>query len=169
VSETVHYRNVETFLSRRVVGQPEAVSTVSRVLCTSKLRMTLNPSRPKGIFLFVGPTGVGKTELSKAMAQFLFGDEEKIVRIDMSEYMERYSASRLIGTSPGYVGYYDQNQLVDKIRANPYSLILLDEIEKADAQLLNIFLQVFDAGRLTDGKGKIAYFDNSTIVLQSNI
>ena len=87
----------------------------------------------------------------------------------MSEYMERYSASRLIGTSPGYVGYYDQNQLVDKIRSNPYSLILLDEIEKADAQLLNIFLQVFDAGRLTDGKGKIAYFDNTTIVMTSNI
>lgn len=169
VSEVAHYKSIETFLSRRVVGQTGAIHTVAKVLRTSKLRMNLNPARPKGIFLFVGPTGVGKTELAKAMAEFSFGKEDKIVRIDMSEYMERYSASRLIGTSPGYVGYYDQNQLVDKIRANPYSLILLDEIEKADPQLLSIFLQVFDAGRLTDGKGKVAYFDNTTIVMTSNI
>lgn len=169
VSETAHFRNMESFLSRRVVGQSQAVNMVSKVLCTSKLRMNLNPLRPKGIFLFVGPTGVGKTELARVMAEFLFGKEDKIIRIDMSEYMERYSASRLIGTSPGYVGYYDQNQLVDKIRTNPYSLILLDEIEKADPQLLSIFLQVFDAGRLTDGKGKVAYFDNATIVMTSNI
>lgn len=169
ISEKSHYRNIVKFLSRRVVGQAAAIGTVSNVLCTSKMHLNLNPSRPKGIFLFVGPTGVGKTELARAMTEFLFGHEDKIVRIDMSEYMERYSSSRLIGTSPGYVGYYDQNQLVDRIRNNPYSLVLLDEIEKADAQLLNLFLQVFDAGRLTDGKGKVAYFDNCTIVMTSNI
>ena len=160
--------NLENRLKQRIIGQDDALSVIARVLRTAKAGMELNTNRPKGIFLFIGPTGVGKTEVAKALAELLFGTEEKLVRIDMSEYMERYSASRLIGTSPGYVGYYDQNQLVDKVRVNPYSLILLDEIDKADPQLLHLFLQVFDAGRLTDGRGKTADFNNCTVIMTSN-
>ncbi len=160
--------NLENKMRGRIIGQDEALSVIARVLRTAKANMELNPNRPKGVFLFIGPTGVGKTEVAKALAELLFGTEERLIRIDMSEYMERYSASRLIGTSPGYVGYYDQNQLVDKIRINPYSLILLDEIDKADPQLLHLFLQVFDAGRLTDGRGKTADFSNCTIIMTSN-
>lgn len=160
--------NLENKIREKIVGQDDALSVIARVLRTAKANMELNPNRPRGVFLFIGPTGVGKTEVAKVLAELLFGTTEKLVRIDMSEYMERYSASRLIGTSPGYVGYYDQNQLVDKIRINPYSLILLDEIDKADPQLLHLFLQVFDAGRLTDGRGKIADFSNCILIMTSN-
>jgi ATP-dependent Clp protease ATP-binding subunit ClpC len=160
---------MEELLRRRVVGQDHTLAAVSRVLRASELNLTLNPKRPKGVFLFVGPTGVGKTELARALAEFLFGDEEKMIRIDMSEYMEKISSSRLIGTAPGYVGYNDQNQLTDEVRKNPYSLVLLDEIEKADSQMTNLFLQVFDAGRLTDGKGRTVHFDNTTIIMTSNL
>jgi len=161
--------HMEDNLRHRVVGQDHALAAVSRVLRAAELNLTLNPKRPKGVFLFVGPTGVGKTELARALAEFLFGDEEKMIRIDMSEYMERISSSRLIGTAPGYVGYNDQNQLTDEVRKNPYSLVLLDEIEKADAQMTNLFLQVFDVGRLTDGKGRTVHFDNTTLVMTSNL
>ncbi|MFN7973602.1 MAG: AAA family ATPase [Acidobacteriota bacterium] len=160
---------LEEVLSERVVGQPQAIRAVARVVRAAKLNLDLQPQRPDGVFLFVGPTGVGKTELAKALAELLFGDEEKMIRIDMSEYMEKISGSRLIGTSPGYVGYNDQNQLTDLVRKNPYSLVLLDEIEKADAQMMNLFLQVFDAGRLTDGKGRTVHFGNTTIVMTSNV
>ena len=112
---------------------------------------------------------MGKTELARTLAEFLFDEEKALVRIDMSEYMERINQSRLIGTAPGYVGYNDQNQLTDEVRKNPHSLVLLDEIEKADANMLNLFLQVFDAGRLTDGKGRTVHFDNTTIVMTSNV
>ena len=163
------YSRLESFLEARVIGQEEAVRKVSRVLRAARTGLVLDPRRPKGVFLFVGPTGVGKTELAKAMAELLFGTDERLIRIDMSEYMERINQSRLIGTAPGYVGYNDQNQLTDEVRKNPHSLVLLDEIEKADANMLNLFLQVFDAGRLTDGKGRTVHFDNTTIVMTSNV
>ncbi len=161
--------NIEHMLSEKVVGQERAVSAVSRVVRSCKLGMDLDADRPDGVFLFVGPTGVGKTELAKRLAEVLFGDEEKLIRIDMSEYMERISTSRLIGTAPGYVGYYDQNQLADRVRRNPYCVVLFDEVEKADPQVMNLFLQIFDAGRLTDGKGRTVRFHHSTIIMTSNI
>ena len=163
------FLQMEEALRRRIVGQDEAISAVSQVVRSRKLGFELQPERPDGIFLFIGPTGVGKTEMSRAMAEFLFGDENKIIRLDMSEYMENIAGAKLIGTAPGYVGYHDQNQLVDRVRRNPYSLILLDEVEKANPSVLSIFLQVFDAGHLTSGKGRKVYFNNTTIVMTSNI
>lgn len=160
---------IETYLNQRIIGQTEAVNTISEVIRSKKLGYDLYPHRPDGVFLFVGPTGVGKTELSRSLAEFLFGDPEKIVRLDMSEYMENISGAKLIGTAPGYVGYHDQSQLADKIRKSPYSLVLLDEIEKANPSVLSIFLQVFDAGHLTTGKGNKVYFNNTIIVMTSNV
>lgn len=160
---------MEGFLKAKIVGQDDAIGTVSEVIRSKKLGYDLYPYRPDGIFLFAGPTGVGKTELSRCIAEFLFGNPEKIIRLDMSEYMENIAGAKLIGTAPGYVGYHDQNQLADKIRKNPYSLILLDEIEKANPSVLSIFLQVFDAGHLTTGKGNRVYFNNTIIIMTSNI
>jgi len=161
--------HMEEWLSSRVVDQDDAVDRLSRLVRAAKLGLDLNPQRPDGVLLFVGPTGVGKTELARCLAELLFGDKEKLIRIDMSEYMERISTSRLIGTAPGYVGYYDQNQLTDQVRKNPYCVVLFDEVEKADPQVLNLFLQVFDAGRLTDGKGRTVRFHNATIIMTSNV
>ena len=168
-SQSERFMNIEEILAERVIGQNEAIEAVAKVIRTTKLNLDLNPQRPDGVFLFVGPSGVGKTELARSLSEFLFGDEEKLIRIDMSEYMEKISSSRLIGAAPGYVGYNDQNQLSDQVRKDPYSLVLLDEIEKADDQMINLFLQVFDAGRLTDGKGRTVHFNNTTIVMTSNL
>ena len=160
---------LRTFLRKRIVGQDHVIESVLKILQASSSGLRFHPERPRGVFLFVGPSGVGKTEFARALAECWMGGEDRLIRIDMSEYMERYSVSRLIGASPGYVGYYDPNQLVDRVRQMPFSLILLDEIEKADSSLLHIFLQVFDAGRLTDARGKVAHFNNTVIIMTSNI
>ena len=145
--------NLEGILHNRVVGQNEAVEKVSEAILRSRAGIQ-DPDRPIGSFLFLGPTGVGKTELAKALAQSLFDDEHNIVRIDMSEYMEKFSVSRLIGAPPGYVGYEEGGQLTEAVRRKPYSVVLLDEIEKAHPDVFNILLQVLDDGRITDSQGK---------------
>ncbi len=160
--------HMEERLAKRVVGQEEAIKAVSNAVRRSRAGLQ-DPNRPIGTFLFLGPTGVGKTELAKALAEFLFDDEKAIIRIDMSEYMEKHTVSRLIGAPPGYVGYEEGGQLTEAVRRRPYSVILLDEIEKAHSDVFNILLQVFDDGRLTDGKGKTVDFKNTIIIMTSNI
>lgn len=160
--------HMEERLAQRVVGQNEAITAVSNAVRRSRAGLQ-DPNRPIGTFLFLGPTGVGKTELAKALAEFLFDDEKAIIRIDMSEYMEKHTVSRLIGAPPGYVGYEEGGQLTEAVRRKPYSVILLDEIEKAHNDVFNILLQVFDDGRLTDGKGKTVDFKNTIIIMTSNI
>jgi ATP-dependent Clp protease ATP-binding subunit ClpC len=161
--------NLEDSLLEEIVGQDEAIKRIVATLITSKLNFDVKKGRPDGVFLFIGPTGVGKTESAIALTKALYGSEDYLIRIDMSEYMEKFTYSRFVGAAPGYVGYMDSNQLTDKVRQNPFSVILLDEIEKADSQLLNIFLQVFDAGRLTDARGNVIDFSHSTIIMTSNI
>ncbi|GAB4433582.1 MAG: ATP-dependent chaperone ClpB [bacterium] len=159
---------MEELLSQRVVGQNEAIEAVSNAVRRSRAGLQ-DPNKPIGSFLFLGPTGVGKTELAKALAEFLFDDEKAIIRIDMSEYMEKHSVSRLIGAPPGYVGYEEGGYLTEAVRRRPYSVILLDEIEKAHSDVFNILLQVLDEGRLTDNKGKTADFRNTLIIMTSNL
>jgi len=160
--------HMEERLSKRVVGQDEAIRAVSDAIRRNRAGLS-DPNRPIGSFIFLGPTGVGKTELAKALAEFLFNNENALVRIDMSEYMEKYSVSRLIGAPPGYVGYEEGGQLTERIRRQPYSIILLDEIEKAHPEVFNILLQVLDDGRLTDGQGRTVDFRNTVIIMTSNI
>ncbi|HIT88197.1 MAG TPA: ATP-dependent Clp protease ATP-binding subunit [Candidatus Coprocola pullicola] len=159
--------HMEESLHKRVIGQQEAVSAIAKAVRRGRVGLK-DPNRPIGSFLFLGPTGVGKTELSKALAEVLFGDESAMIRIDMSEYMEKHSVSRMIGSPPGYVGYEEGGQLSEKVRRNPYSVILFDEIEKASSDVFNILLQVLDDGHITDGHGRKIDFKNTVIIMTSN-
>ena len=151
-----------------MVGQDEAVSAVSKTV--RRVRAGLgNPRRPGGSFLFLGPTGVGKTELAKALAEFLFGTEDALITFDMSEYMEKFSVSRLVGAPPGYVGYDEGGQLTKEVRRYPYSVVLFDEIEKAHPDVFNILLQVLEEGRLTDSQGRKVNFRNTVVIMTSNV
>ena len=159
---------MEEILKKRVVGQEEAVKAVARAVRRARVGLR-DPKRPIGSFIFLGPTGVGKTELCKALAETMFADENSIIRIDMSEYMEKHSVSRLIGSPPGYVGYDEGGQLTEAVRRRPYSVVLLDEVEKAHPDVFNVLLQIMEDGRLTDGKGKLVNFKNTIIIMTSNV
>lgn len=167
-SEKQKYVQLESVLHKRVIGQNEAVKVVSDAIRRNKAGLN-DPNRPLGSFMFIGPTGVGKTELSKTLADFLFNDEKALTRIDMSEYMEKFSVSRLIGAPPGYVGYDEGGQLTEAVRRRPYSVILFDEVEKAHPDVFNVLLQVLDDGRLTDGQGRVVDFKNTIIIMTSNL
>ncbi|MDP4182072.1 MAG: ATP-dependent Clp protease ATP-binding subunit [Bacillota bacterium] len=166
--ETERLMNMEDVLHMRVIGQEEAVKAVSKAIRRGRVGLK-DPKRPVGSFIFLGPTGVGKTELCKALAEALFGDENSIIRIDMSEYMEKHSVSRLVGSPPGYVGYDEGGQLTEKVRRKPYSVVLFDEVEKAHPDVFNILLQILEDGRLTDSQGRTVDFRNTVIIMTSNV
>jgi len=159
---------MEEELHRRIVSQDNAISAVARAIRRTRAGLK-NPNRPVGSFIFLGPTGVGKTEVARSLAAFLFGSERSLVRFDMSEYMEKHSVSKLIGSPPGYVGHEEGGQLTERVKRNPYSVVLLDEIEKAHPDVFNILLQVFEDGHLTDGLGNTVDFKNAIIIMTSNI
>ena len=167
-SEVERLLHIEDRLRQRVVGQDEALLLVANAVRRSRAGLG-DPKRPMGSFLFMGPTGVGKTELARALAEFLFDDEKAMVRIDMSEYMEKHAVSRLVGAPPGYVGYDEGGQLTEAIRRRPYAVVLFDEIEKAHPDVFNVLLQVLDDGRLTDGKGRTVDFRNTVLIMTSNV
>ncbi len=167
-SEKQKYLQLEEVLHKRVIGQDEAVQVVSDAIRRNRSGLS-DPNRPLGSFMFIGPTGVGKTELAKTLADFLFNDEKALTRIDMSEYMEKFSVSRLIGAPPGYVGYDEGGQLTEAVRRRPYSVVLFDEVEKAHPDVFNVLLQVLDDGRLTDGQGRVVDFKNTIIIMTSNL
>lgn len=167
-SEMQKLIHMEEALHKRVIGQDEAIEVVSDAIRRARSGLK-DPKRPVGTFIFLGPTGVGKTELAKALAEFLFNDEDALIRIDMTEYMEKHNVSRLVGAPPGYVGYEEGGQLTEKVRRKPYSVVLFDEIEKAHPDVFNIMLQIFDDGRLTDSKGRTVDFKNTVIIMTSNI
>jgi ATP-dependent Clp protease ATP-binding subunit ClpB len=159
---------MEQRLHARVVGQDEAISAVANAMRRARAGLQ-DPNRPLGSFMFLGPTGVGKTELARALAEFLFDDEQAMIRIDMSEYQEKHTVSRLIGAPPGYVGYEEAGQLTEAVRRRPYSVVLFDEVEKAHPEVLNVMLQLLDDGRLTDGKGRTVDFKNAVVIMTSNV
>jgi ATP-dependent Clp protease ATP-binding subunit ClpB len=159
---------MEVRLHERVVGQDEAIEAVANAIRRARAGLQ-DPNRPLGSFIFLGPTGVGKTELARALAEFLFDDEHAMIRIDMSEYQEKHTVSRMIGAPPGYVGYDEAGQLTEAVRRRPYSVVLFDEIEKAHPEVLNVMLQLLDDGRLTDGKGRTVDFKNAVVIMTSNL
>jgi ATP-dependent Clp protease ATP-binding subunit ClpB len=167
-SEIQKLVRMEELLAKRVVGQQNALKAVANAIRRSRAGLQ-DRNRPIGVFMFLGPTGVGKTETARALAEFLFDDERAMVRIDMSEYMEKHSVSRLIGAPPGYVGYEEGGYLTESIRRRPYAVVLLDEVEKAHPDVWNVMLQIFDDGRLTDGKGRTVDFKNTVIIMTSNV
>jgi ATP-dependent Clp protease ATP-binding subunit ClpC len=166
--ETQKLIRVEEELHKRVISQDKSISALARAIRRSRAGLK-SPARPIGSFLFLGPTGVGKTEMARTLAQFLFGSEKSLIRFDMSEFMEKHSVSKLIGSPPGYVGYEEGGQLTERVKRSPYSVVLLDEIEKAHADVFNILLQVFEDGQLTDGLGNTVDFKNTIIIMTSNI
>ena len=166
--ESTRLLRLEEELHRRVIGQEDAVRAVAKAIRRGRVGLQ-DPNRPIGSFLFLGPTGVGKTELAKALAQAVFGDEKNMIRVDMSEYMEQYAVSKMIGSAPGYIGYDEGGQLTDKVRKNPYTVVLFDEIEKAHPDIFNVLLQILDEGRLTDSKGRQVNFRNTIIIMTSNV
>lgn len=167
-SESERLLRLEEILHSRVVGQDEAVKAVAKAIRRGRVGLK-DPKRPIGSFIFLGPTGVGKTELSKALAEAMFGDEDSIIRVDMSEYMEKHSVSKMVGSPPGYVGFDEGGQLTDKVRTKPYSVILFDEIEKAHPDVFNILLQILEDGILTDSQGRRVDFRNTIIIMTSNL
>ena len=166
--ETEKLIHMEERLHQRVVGQDEAVEAVANALRRARTGLQ-DPNRPIGSFVFLGPTGVGKTELARALAEFMFDDERAMVRLDMSEYQERHTVARLVGAPPGYVGYEEGGQLTEAVRRRPYTVVLLDEIEKAHPEVFDVLLQVLDDGRLTDGQGRTVDFRNTVLIMTSNI
>jgi ATP-dependent Clp protease ATP-binding subunit ClpB len=166
--ETQKLLRMEQGLHERVVGQDDAVRVVSNAVRRARAGLQ-DPNRPIGSFIFLGPTGVGKTELARALAEFLFDDEHAMIRIDMSEYQEKHTVSRLIGAPPGYVGYEEGGQLTESVRRRPYSVVLFDEIEKAHSEVFNVLLQLLDDGRLTDGQGRTVDFRNTVVIMTSNL
>ncbi len=166
--ESARLLNLEQILHQRVIGQDEAVESVSRAIRRARAGLK-DPKRPVGSFIFLGPTGVGKTELARALAEAMFGDERAMIRLDMSEYMEKHTAARLIGAPPGYVGYEEGGQLTEQVRRKPYSVVLFDEIEKAHPDVFNVLLQILEDGRLTDGKGRTVNFRNVVVIMTSNV
>src|SRR4030042_1443780 len=165
--ECERFVHMEERLHDRIVNQEEAVSAISEAIRRGRAGLK-DPNRPIGSFIFLGPTGVGKTELAKALAQFLFDDEESLIRIDMSEYGEKHTVSRLIGAPPGYIGYEEAGQLTEAVRRRPFRVILFDEIEKADPDVFSILLQILEDGRLTDGHGRTVDFNNTVVIMTSN-